>query len=74
MVAVRPDLWPNIDTARWTLQRGVPSCLGFAEVAYQRVGPKQKRRIAHFNLHLIPDPIGWLEERLGPLARRRAAK
>ena len=63
-----PDLWPNVDKAKETVSEPRPALPGFVEVTYQLSGPKMKRRSAWFDLDLIPDPRGWLEARLGPLA------
>jgi hypothetical protein len=67
MVKLWPKLWPHEKAADRTLAAGVPVLAGFEQVAYQLAGSKQKRRLAHFDRTLIPDPRAWLTDRLGPL-------
>ena len=65
MVRIWPELWPNVKAAERV--KRVPSLPGFEPVTYQLVGPKMKRRDAFFDRGLIPNPMAWLVQRLGPL-------
>jgi putative DNA primase/helicase len=65
MAKAFPKLWPNVDVAKRTLKAGVPELPGFTRVTYQRAGGRQKRRLAYFDLALIPEPAAWLKARLG---------
>jgi putative DNA primase/helicase len=65
-----PDLWPNHNVADRTLRTGVPDLPGFVPVPYQLVGAKMNERLAYFDLTVVPYPMSWIEERLGPVADR----
>ena len=69
MVRLWPKLWPHDKAADRTLKLGVPVLPGFLPVNYHPVGPKKKQRLAYFDPIIIPDPMTWLQERLGPLVR-----
>ena len=63
MVKVYPAIWPNNSAADRTMEQGVPELLGFVPLTYQLAG--RKRRLAYFDLTIIPEPMVWLRERLG---------
>jgi hypothetical protein len=63
MVKVFPLIWPNNSAADRTIQQGVPKLPGFVPVKYQL--PGKKRRLAYFDLSVVPDPTAWLRVRLG---------
>jgi putative DNA primase/helicase len=63
MVKVYPEIWPNNSAADRTVEQGVPKLPGLAPVTYQLEG--RKRRLAYFDLTIIPEPMVWLGERLG---------
>jgi hypothetical protein len=67
LMRIWPAMWPNLTRAKRTTAAGIPILPGFVAVEYQLAGPKMKRRTGCFDLNLIPDPLKWLEERLGPL-------
>ena len=67
MTKLWPQLWPNEKSAYRTLEQGVPVLPEFVPISYRLAGPKMKQRLAYFNLAIIPEPITWLRERLGPL-------
>jgi hypothetical protein len=67
LTKVWPELWPNEKSAYRTLEQGVPDLPEFVPVAYRLAGPKMKKRVAHFNLAIIPEPMTWLQDRLGPV-------
>jgi hypothetical protein len=67
MAKVWPKLWSNQKAAYRTMQGGVPTLPGFAQVTYQLKRPKMNRRLAYFDRELVSDPGAWLRERLGPL-------
>ena len=67
MVKLWPSLWSNEKAAYRTFKEGVPDLPGFERVEYQLAGPKMNRREALFDRSLIPDPLAWLETRLGAL-------
>jgi hypothetical protein len=67
MVRLWPKLWGHEKAAYRTLQQGVPELPGFLPVNYQPAGPGMKQRLAYFDHAIIPNPIAWLEERLGRL-------
>ena len=69
LMRIWPALWPNIAKAKRTIAAGIPALPSFSKVEYHLAGPKMKRRTGYFDLNLIPDPLTWLEERLGPLIR-----
>ena len=68
MVRIWPDLWRNTKAAKRTIAMRVPNLPGFQRFTYQPNGPKLKTRVAYFDLSVISDPRGWLEQRLGPLS------
>ena len=63
MVKVYPAIWPNNSAADRTIEQRLPVLPGFAPVTYQLAG--RKRRLAYFDLTIIPEPMVWLRERLG---------
>jgi len=67
LVKLWKKLWPDVKAAYRTVQEGVPVLPGFSPITYQRAGPKMKKRTGFFDQTLIPDPMGWLQEHLGPL-------
>ena len=69
LMRIWPAMWPNLTRAKRTTAARIPILPGFVAVEYQLAGPKMKRRTGYFDLNLIPDPLKWLEERLGPLTR-----
>ena len=69
LMRIWPALWPNLTRAKRTTAAGIPILPGFVAVEYQLASAKMKRRTGYFDLNLIPDPLKWLEERLGPLTR-----
>lgn len=80
MATCFPTLWPSADSARQDRQRSVTNCYykdlynsrmshSSAEVTYRPEGAGQRLRTAQFDLSIIPDPNGWLTERLGPLSQ-----
>ena len=78
-----PELWPKADTAlkafRRTEQpdklligyiiREMSGCSSLITVRYQLAGPRHRPTLAVLDTALVPDPRGWLTERLGPLVR-----
>jgi hypothetical protein len=71
LMTIWPKRYKTLRAARWALEKGVWVPPGFVRGEYQFVGSKgHKRRlgrprIAYYDPKLIPDPKGWLEERLG---------
>jgi hypothetical protein len=65
MVKVFPLTWPNNSAADRTIHQGVPKLPGFVPVKYQL--PGKKRRLAYFDLSVVPDPMAWLRVRFGTL-------
>jgi hypothetical protein len=63
MVKVYPEIWSNNSAADRTMEQGVPELPGFAPLTYQLAG--RKRRLAYFDLTIIPEPMVWLRGRLG---------
>ena len=70
LMKVWPDLWPNHNAADRTLRAGVPQLPGLVPVPYQLTGAKMNERLAYFDLTVVPYPMAWIEERLGPVADR----
>jgi hypothetical protein len=67
LVKIWPALWPNLAKAKRTAHAGVPALPGFVEVRYRLAGNGMKTRTGYFDLNIIPNPLKWLEERLGTL-------
>ncbi|KQO49938.1 DNA-primase RepB domain-containing protein [Methylobacterium sp. Leaf85] len=84
MAAAWPDVWATDQAARhWVHRRaeevrhsvpdpyknslyiGIRNAVAFR---YQRPGARQKWRTGAYDPAVVPDPMGWLESRLGPLA------
>jgi putative DNA primase/helicase len=70
MMTIWPELFPNRSAADRVVAKGVPALPGFVPIHYQMKGRNQKFRLAHFDMSLIGDPLGWLTERLGPVTLR----
>ena len=73
-----PTIWPNEKAAERTVKAGVPDLPGFEPVSYRLAGRgKMKERIGWLDRSRVPNPLMWLEDRLGPVldearpARRR---
>ncbi len=72
-----PGLWPTVSAARHEQERSTPNALvntplkafGALLVEYRPLGAGQKARRAIFDLARIPNPSGWMESRLGTLAK-----
>ena len=79
--AAYPALWRTREAAKSALSRArlganwnkkstfqnAPN-LSLRRVQYQLTGAGQKPAVAWCDLELVPDPVAWLTQRLGPLA------
>jgi hypothetical protein len=68
LMTLWPERWKTIDAARWALKDGA-WMLGFLLIEYRFAGTHRNKpgtlRGAYYDPRVIPDPMAWLEERLG---------
>ncbi len=74
-----PDLWPTAEAAKKAMQRerlgtfpynnyiygNVPNLL--SRVSFQLEGAGRSPTIARFDPEIVPDPVAWIVQRLGPV-------
>jgi hypothetical protein len=70
MAAAWPEVWATAKAAERSPESlNRESYKGkWGSVRYQRSGPNQNWKEAFYDPDVIPDPRGWLEDRVGPLA------
>jgi hypothetical protein len=67
LVTLWPQLFANIKAAQRALKDGLPQLPGLLPIHYQLAGERQKPRLAIYDPLLIPNPLAWLQDRLGPM-------